>query len=109
MLYLILLAILVTTSESCTFNFCSDDFGYLFNLSKMYDNNYFLNTILPAKVMHHNIYHLWSVHGVASSSKIRRLTNGYASSTTLGCLWFPKIYLVAVGTTGLSFLFCGGV
>jgi hypothetical protein len=78
-------------------------------LKRMYDNNYFLNTILLAKVMHHNIYQPWSVHGVASSSKIHRLTNGCASSTTLGCLRFPKIYLVAVGTTGLLFLFCGGV
>jgi hypothetical protein len=69
----------------------------------------FWNTILSAKVMHQNTYRLWSVHGVASSSKIRRLTNGYASSTTLGCLRFPKIYLIAVGTTGLLFLFCGGV
>jgi hypothetical protein len=49
-----------------------------------------LNTILPTKVMHHNIYHLWSVHGVASSSIICRLTNGCVSSTTLGCLRFPK-------------------
>jgi hypothetical protein len=67
----------------------------------MYDNNYFLNTILPAKVMHHNTYHLWSVHGVALSSEIRRLTNGCAFSTALGCLGFPKLYLVAVGTTRL--------
>jgi hypothetical protein len=58
-----------------------------------------------AKVMHHNIYHLWSVHGVASSSKIRRLTNGCASSITLGCLRFPKVYLVAVGTIRLLFFF----
>jgi hypothetical protein len=106
MLYLILLAILVTTSERCTFNFCSDDFG---QIKKIYDNNYLLNTILPVKVMHHNIYHLWSVHGIASSLKIRRLTNGCASSTTSGCLGFPKIYLVAVGTIRLLFLFCGGV
>jgi hypothetical protein len=34
----------------------------------MYDNNYFLHTILPAKVMHHNMYHLWLVRGVASPS-----------------------------------------
>jgi hypothetical protein len=59
--------------------------------------------------MHHDIYHLWSVHGVASSSKTRRLTNVCASSITSGCLGFPKIYLVAVDTTGLLFLFCGGV
>jgi hypothetical protein len=62
-----------------------------------------------AKVMHHNIYHLWSVHGVASSSEIRRLTNGYASSATSGYLGFLKTYPAAVGTTGLLFLFCGGV
>jgi hypothetical protein len=59
--------------------------------------------------MHHNTYHLWSVHGVASSSKIRRLTNGYASDTTSGYLGPLKTYLVAVGTTGLLFLFCGDV
>jgi hypothetical protein len=47
------------------------------------------------KVMHHNIYHLWSVHGVALSSEIRRLTSGYASGATSGCLGFLKIYLVA--------------
>jgi hypothetical protein len=75
----------------------------------MYDYNYFLNTIRLAKVMQHNIYHLWSVHGVASSSKIRRLTYECASNTTSGYLRFPKIYLVAVGTTGLLFLSCGGV
>jgi hypothetical protein len=68
-----------------------------------------LNIILLTKVMHHNAYHLWSVHGVASSSKIRRLTNGCVSSTTSGYLGFPKIYLAAVGTIGLLFLFCGGV
>jgi hypothetical protein len=31
-LYLILLAILVTTSKSCTFNFCSNDFGINHNI-----------------------------------------------------------------------------
>jgi hypothetical protein len=92
MLYLTLLVILATTSESYTCNFCSDDFRE--KLKKMYDNNYFLNTILPTKVMHHNIYHLWSVHGVASSSTIRRLTNGCASGTTSGCLGFPKSILL---------------
>jgi hypothetical protein len=49
------------------------------------------------------------VHGVASSSKIRRLTNGCASDTTSGYLGFLKTYLVAVGTTRLLFLCCGGV
>jgi hypothetical protein len=57
-----------------------------------------------AKVMHHHIYHLWSVHGVASSLKIRRLTNGCAFNIALGCLRFPKVYLVAVGTIRLLFL-----
>jgi hypothetical protein len=59
-----------------------------------------LDTILPAKVMHHNIYHLWSVHGIASSSKIRRLTNGCASSTTSGCLRFPKSILLLLALQG---------
>jgi hypothetical protein len=65
-----------------------------------------LNTILPAKVMHHNIYHFWSVHGVASSSKIRRLTNGCASSTTLGCLRFlkPILLLLALQCCYSSFV-----
>jgi hypothetical protein len=66
----------------------------------MYDHNYFLDTILLAKVIHHNIYHFWSVHGVASSSKIHRLTNGYASSTTLGCLGFPKPILLLLTLQG---------
>jgi hypothetical protein len=51
--------------------------------------------------MHHNIYHLWSVHGVASLSKIRRLINGCASSTTsvFGflnlscCYWHYKVVI----------------
>jgi hypothetical protein len=59
-----------------------------------------LNTILPAKVMHHNTYHLWSVHGVASLSKIRRLTNGCASSTTLGYFRFPKSILLLLALQG---------
>jgi hypothetical protein len=75
----------------------------------MYDNNYFLHTILQAKVMHHNMYPFWSVHGVTSSSKTRRLTNGCASGATLGYLGFLKTYLVAVGTTRLLFLLCDGV
>jgi hypothetical protein len=49
------------------------------------------------------------VHGVASSSKTHRLTNGCDSDTTSGCLEFLKIYLVAVDITRLLFLFCGGV
>jgi hypothetical protein len=60
----------------------------------------FWNTILPAKVMHHNAYHFWSVHGVASSSKIRRLINGYASSITSGCLQFPKLILLLLALQG---------
>jgi hypothetical protein len=69
-------------------------------LKHIYDNNYFVHTILPAKVMHHNPYHLWSVHGVASSSKIRRLTNGCASSTTSGCPWLPKSILLLLALQG---------
>jgi hypothetical protein len=57
----------------------------------------------PAKVMHHNIYHLWSVHDVASSLKIRRLTNEYAPSTTLGCLWVPKSILLLLALRGCYF------
>jgi hypothetical protein len=60
----------------------------------------FLNTILPAKIAHHNTYHLWSVHGVASSSKIRRLTNECTSNTTSGCLWFPKSILLLSALQG---------
>jgi hypothetical protein len=63
-------------------------------LKHIYDNNYFVHTIISAKVMHHNTYHLWSVHGVALSSKISRLTNERASSITLGCLRFPKFILL---------------
>jgi hypothetical protein len=55
---------------------------------------------LMAKVMHHNTYHFWSVHGVASSSTIRRLTNGCASSTTLGCLRLPKSILLLLALQG---------
>jgi hypothetical protein len=50
--------------------------------------------------MHHNIYHLWLVHGVASSSKIRRLTNGCASSTTSSCLLFPESILLLLALQG---------
>jgi hypothetical protein len=50
--------------------------------------------------MHRNIYHLWSVYGVASLSKIRRLTNGCASSTTSGCLRFPKSILLLLTLQG---------
>jgi hypothetical protein len=50
--------------------------------------------------MHHNTYHIWSVHGVASSSKIRRLTNGCASSITSGCLRFPKSILLLLAIQG---------
>jgi hypothetical protein len=71
----------------------------------MYDHNYFLDTILLAKVMHHNIYHFWSVHGVASSSTIRRLTNGCASSITLGCPRFPKSILLLLALQGCYFSF----
>jgi hypothetical protein len=53
-----------------------------------------------AKVMHHNIYHLWSVHGVASSSKIRWLTYECASNTTSGCLGFPKSILLLLALQG---------
>jgi hypothetical protein len=60
----------------------------------------FLNTILPTKIVHHNTYHLWSVHGVASSSKIHRLTNGYASSTTSGYLPVPKSILLLLALQG---------
>jgi hypothetical protein len=50
--------------------------------------------------MHHNIYHLWSVHGVAMLSEIRRLTNGCAPSTTLSCLWVPKSILLLLALQG---------
>jgi hypothetical protein len=32
--------------------------------------------------------------------KIRRLTNGCASGTTLGCLWFPKSFLLLLALQG---------
>ena len=55
--------------------------------------------------MHHIMSHHWSVHGVASSSGIRRLTNGYASEYNIvGCPWFPLTYLVVAGTIGLLLL-----
>ena len=49
--------------------------------------------------------HHCSVHGVASSSRIRRLTNGYASKYNIvGCLRFPLTYLIVAGTIGLLLL-----
>jgi hypothetical protein len=45
-------------------------------------------------------YHLWLVHGVTSSSKTRRLTNECAPSTTLGCLWVPKSFLLLLALQG---------
>jgi len=65
----------------------------------------FLNTIIATIVMHHVISRHCSMHGVASSSVIRRLTNGYAFECNIvGCLRFPLNYLVASGTVGLLFL-----
>ena len=43
-----------------------------------------MNAVLPAKVMHHIISRLWSVHGVASSSGIHKLTTGYAFEYNFG-------------------------
>jgi hypothetical protein len=77
-----LLAILVTTSESCTFDFCSDDFD---KLKKIYGNNYFLEYHSPGK---------------SHASKIRRLTSGCASSTTSSCLRFPKSILMLLALQG---------
>ena len=55
--------------------------------------------------MHHIFSRHCSVHGVASSSGIRRLTNGYASEYNMvGCLQFPLTYLVVAGTIGLLLL-----
>ena len=45
------------------------------------------------------------MHGVASSSGIRRLLNGNASEYNIvGCLQFPLTYLVVAGTIGLLLL-----
>jgi hypothetical protein len=55
--------------------------------------------------MHHSIYHLWLVHGVASSSKARRLTNGYASSTTSSILGFLRSILLLLALQGCYFSF----
>ena len=45
------------------------------------------------------------MHGVASSSGIRRLLNGNASEYNIvGCLRFPLIYLAVAGTIGLLLL-----
>ena len=45
------------------------------------------------------------MHGVASSTEIRRLTNGYASEYNIvGCLRFPLTYLVVAGTIELLLL-----
>ena len=45
------------------------------------------------------------MHGIAPSSVIHRLTNGYVSEYNIvGCLGFPLNYLVASGTVGLLFL-----
>ena len=45
------------------------------------------------------------MHGVASSSGIRRLLNGNASEYNIvGCLQFPLTYLAVVGTIGLLLL-----
>jgi hypothetical protein len=40
------------------------------------------------------------MHGVALSSTIRRLTNGCASDTTLGCLRLPKFILLLLALHG---------
>ena len=65
----------------------------------------FLNTIIATIVMHHVISRHCSMHGVASSSVIRRLTNGYAFECNIvGYLQFPLTYLAVAGTVWLLFL-----
>ena len=55
--------------------------------------------------MHHIISCQWSMHGIASSSGIRRLFNGNASEYNIvGCLQFPLTYLAVAGTIGLLLL-----
>ena len=45
------------------------------------------------------------MHGVAPSSVIRRLTNGYSSECNIvGCLPFPLTYIAVAGTIGLLLL-----
>ena len=65
----------------------------------------FGNTILVATIMHHIISCQWSMHGIASSSGIRRLLNKNASEYNIvGCLQFPLTYLAVAGTIGLLLL-----
>jgi hypothetical protein len=55
--------------------------------------------------MHHIISCQWSMHGIASSSGIRRLLNKNASEyNIMGCLQFPLTYLAVAGTIGLLLL-----
>jgi len=76
----------------------------------VHDNNNLLYTVITATVMHHIISCHRSVHGVASSLRIRRLTNGCASEYNFGLSSVSLIYLVVAGTIGLLFWFsCGGV
>ena len=64
-----------------------------------------MNTIIATIVVHHVISRHWSMHGVASSSGIRRLLNGNASEYNIvGCLQFPLTYLAVAGTIGLLLL-----
>ena len=77
-------------------------------LKMVHDYNNFLNTVI-ATVMHHVFSCHWSVHGVASSSGTRRLTNEYVSEYSFGLSSVPVTYLVVAGTIGLLLLISLGV
>ena len=65
----------------------------------------FGNTVLDATIMHPISSCHSSVHGVASSSGICRLTNRYAFECNIvGCLQFPLTYLAIAGTVGFPLL-----
>jgi len=64
-----------------------------------------LYIVITATVMHHIISCHRTVHDVASSLRICRLTNGCASEYSFGLSSVSLIYLVVAGTIGLLFLF----
>ena len=56
----------------------------------------FGNTVLDATIMHHVISCHWSVHGIASSSGIYKLTTGYAFKYNFGLSSVPILSLLAL-------------
>ena len=98
-LCLILLAILISTSESYIFILAQ---LILDKLKRFMIIINFWNTVLDAIIMHHIISCHSSMHSVASWSGICRLTNGYALSTTSWVVFGS--YLIVAGAIGLPLL-----